>query len=63
MARGFDDLNLAFLKQNYVTMTKTIGDTKGKPISLLILKISFLPYLDMGSKYTRLTLYLGKESK
>ena len=33
MAMGFDDLNLAFLKQNYVTMTKTIGDTKGKHIS------------------------------
>ena len=63
MTRGFDDLTLTFYKQNYVTMTKTIGDAKVKHISVLILKIIFYPYLDVGSKYTRLTLYLGTESK
>ena len=41
MTRAFDDLTLT-LKQNYVTMTKAVGDTKVKHISLLILKISGL---------------------
>ena len=36
------------MKQNYVTMTKTIGDTKVKHMSLLILKISFLTLFGCG---------------
>ena len=63
MTTDLDDLTLT-LKPNYVTITKAIGDTKVKHISLLILKIKvFYPYLHVGSKYTKLTLYLGTESK
>ena len=38
------------MKQNYVTMTKTICGTKVKHISLLILKISFLIIFGCGVK-------------
>ena len=55
MTRGFDDELQLFLKQKYVTMTKTTGDTKVKYTSL-ILKISFLTLFG-------LTLYLNTESK
>ena len=39
-----------FMKQNHATMTKTIGDTKVKHFSLLILKISFLTLFGCGVK-------------
>ena len=52
MARGFDDLNLTFYEKNYVTMTKTISDTKVKHISLLVLKISFFTQFGCGVKIT-----------
>ena len=41
MTRGFD-----------VTMTKTIGDTRVKPIGLLILKVSFLTLFGYAVKIT-----------
>ena len=59
MTRGFDDLTLTFKKQNYVTMTKTIGDTKVKPISLLILKISFLTLIGYGVKIHQINPIFG----
>ena len=52
MTRGFDDQTLT-LKQNYVTLTKAIGDTKVKHISLLILKISFFNPIWMWGQNTQ----------
>ena len=40
------------MKQNYVTMTKTIDDNNVKHTSLLILKISFLTLFGCGVKIT-----------
>ena len=40
------------MKQNFVTMTKTIDDNKVKHISLLVLKISFLTLFGFGVKIT-----------
>ena len=51
------------MKQNYVTMIKTIDDKNVKHISLLVLKISFLTLFGCDVKITRLILYLGAESK
>ena len=64
MTRGFDDLTLTFskTKQN-VTMTKTIGDTKVKHISLLILKISFLTLFGCGVKIHKINPIFGYRVK
>ena len=59
MTRGFDDELRLFLKQKYVTMTKTIGDTKVKHISLLIVKISFLTLFGCGVKIHKINPIYG----
>ena len=58
MTRGLDDQTLT-LKQNYVTLTKAIGDTKVKHISLLILKISFSTLFGRGVKVHKINPIYG----
>ena len=62
MTRGFDDRTLTF-KQNYVTLTKAIGDTKVKHISLLILKISLLTLFGCGVKIHKINPIFGYRVK
>ena len=63
MTRGSDDLTLTFYetKQN-VTMTKTIDDNNIKQ-SLDTENEILNPIWLLGQTNTRLTLYLGAESK
>ena len=59
MTRGFDDLTLTYYKQNCVTVTKTIGDTKVRHLGLLILKISFLTLFGCGVKVHQINPMFG----
>ena len=59
MTMGFVDLTLTFYEQNFMTMTKTIGDTNVKHISLLILKISFLTLFGCGVKVHQINSIFG----
>ena len=65
MTRGFDDLTLTFMKQNYVTMTKTIDDNNIKHTYMSLDTENQFPnpILMWGQNNTRLFLYLGAESK
>ena len=58
MTKGFDDLTLTFY-----TMTKTIGDTKVKHVSLLILKINFLTLFGCGVKIHKINPIFGYRVK
>ena len=54
---------IVLIKQNYVTKTKTIGVTKVKLLSHLILKVSFLTLFGCGVKIHKINPIVGYRVK